>query len=507
MPYNAPTKIRRMRNVTDLLLISDVPRLSTIFTRLTEDRNIRLRVATSLERGGEELAAEKPGIVFVQSRLSGLSADILLMHLKKLLERKRCKFVLLYNHSQAGEGNVSAYHGKLDISQDDGELLEAVKDLISSLLSKVKKTAEQPALTIRDISEITPAELEVQRFEMQSEEIPFTTTVHQEVSEPLEPPEPEVLVPAPAPEPVVPPHTQDLVEQGITYEAPRKRLSVYSEFNSSFDTAVHDIPPVEQLTQQPKMIDHAWLREGLPPEQPEKKRSKRTTFLLWMVPVVALVIIVTMLQHKRSQPPTASITPAPRAPVSAAPKIATAPPAAAVTPPVPSVLPVTPLPPAPVVVPAQGAKAAAEPKEKPVEKVVLSTSPEKPGEKGKTSSRPTTLPDFIPRNAQDKTYGTTNPGWERYKGHVTEFKVFRDGGTGAGIKAIQVVDRGGKGIPESFMKGVLKQLSNKAAFVKDTSEKKDGYEIQRGRVSENLSVVIYRDEQGGKLRGFVLTWL
>ena len=508
--------------MTDLLLISDVPRLSTIFTRLTEDRNIRLRVATSLEKGGEELAAEKPGIVFVQARLSGLSADILLMHLKKQLDRKRCKFVLLCNPTQAGEGNVGNYHGNLDISQDDEVLLDAIRDLNSALLSKVKKSVEQPALIIRDISAITPAELEVQRLETQLETIPFTADDYQEPSPPetLPPATPEMPEKSEMPEiseisetiemPVIPASPPPLSDQAITYEAPRTRLSVYSEFNSSFDTAVNEMPAAEPLSQQPKMQDHAWLHEDMTTAEPEKSRSKRTTFLLWLAPVIAVVIVVTMLQHKRTQPPTASITPAPRTPAAPAAKAAGTPPVlpaqsvATPTPPAQTALPVTVLPPAPVIQPAQPAKVSVEPEKKPVEKVVLSTTPEKPVEKEKTATRPTTLPDFIPRNAQDKTYGTTNPGWERYKGRVTEFKVFRDGGA---IKAIQVVDRGGKGIPESFMKGVLKQLSGKPVFVRDTSEKKDGYEIQRGRISENLTVVIYRDEQNGKLRGFVLTWL
>jgi hypothetical protein len=43
-------------------------------------------------------------------------------------------------------------------------------------------------------------------------------------------------------------------------------------------------------------------------------------------------------------------------------------------------------------------------------------------------------------------------------------------------------------------------------FKTETSEKKEGYEIQRGKVADNIKVVYYRDENGGKLRAFVLTW-
>jgi hypothetical protein len=113
------------------------------------------------------------------------------------------------------------------------------------------------------------------------------------------------------------------------------------------------------------------------------------------------------------------------------------------------------------------------------------------------------LPDFIPRYAKDKAYAQSNPGWERYRGQVTEFKVFREG---TFIKAIQIIDHGGDGVPESFMKAALRQVSKNPVFVVESSEKKEGYEIQRGRVSENLKVMYYRDDQGGKLRAFVLTW-
>ena len=119
------------------------------------------------------------------------------------------------------------------------------------------------------------------------------------------------------------------------------------------------------------------------------------------------------------------------------------------------------------------------------------------------SQRLTALPDFVPRSRLDKRYSRAHPGWERYRGRYTEFKIHHENDT---IKMIQVIDRGGQGVPESFMKGVLRQISKKPVFIMNSSEKKDGYEIQRGQVAENLSIVYYRDEKGGKLRAFTVTW-
>jgi len=81
--------------------------------------------------------------------------------------------------------------------------------------------------------------------------------------------------------------------------------------------------------------------------------------------------------------------------------------------------------------------------------------------------------------------------------------VYRDG---ASIKAIQVIDRGGEGVPESFMKAALHQVTKKPSLAIESTEKKEGYEIQRGQVAENIKVVYYRDEQKNKLRAFVITW-
>jgi hypothetical protein len=139
------------------------------------------------------------------------------------------------------------------------------------------------------------------------------------------------------------------------------------------------------------------------------------------------------------------------------------------------------------------------------DKAVITAIAENIGAKVATpkSARPATLPDFIPRYGLDKQYGKANPGWELYRGQVTEFKVLREA---QNIKAIQVIDHGGQGVPESFMKGVLRQVAKNPVFAVETSEKKEGYEIQRGNITENLKVVYYRDEQGGKLRAFVMTW-
>jgi hypothetical protein len=460
--------------VTDLLLITDVPRLRKIFSKLSDNRDLHLRIANNLEKGAEELTAEKPTIIFVQTHLSGLSAEIILMHLKKQLGRKRSRFVLLATPAQATSETIRLYQGHIDTSLEDDALLNCIKNQIASLLAKgPKKTVEEAVLP-----EMAPAESLQLHTETQVEQVPAitvplqdaatnTTTYHEEPS---------------------------LVDQGLTY-APRPRMSVYSEFNSSFDSAVNDMQPSATLAEAVPEQTHTWDNNEIKTIEQASLRSKRASFLLWLAPVIIAAVVFTFLQTRRTTPtsPGSAQQSAPagseRMPApQKQPSDSTVVPGKAQLPEVP--------------------KSAVGPESALSDKAVLSAIAENRGNKGQAkvpsgSSRPTALPDFIPRYAIDRAYAKSNPGWERYRGQVTEFKVFREGNS---IKAIQVIDHGGDGVPESFMKAALRQVSKNPVFVTESSEKKEGYEIQRGRVSENLKVMYYRDDQGRKLRAFVLTW-
>lgn len=478
IPYNSRILCKGFA-VSNLLLITDVARLRRIFARLTEDKNIRLRVVNNLEKGGEEIAIEKPDVVFVQTHLSGLSSDILIMHLKKQLGRKRSRFVLLASPTQINDAALKPYQGWLDTSAEDGQLLADLQLLLTTLLSKPKKN-EEPAppeqlpatdFTPQPVSNAESSALLVHQLEPE-------TALPQQVDTRLQFP---VAVPD-SPEPT-------LEEQGVTY-APRQRLKVYSEFNSSFDSAVSNAPDAESLEQATPVTSHEWDAEDIETIETKPARSKKGTFLLWLIPVVLAVVAITFFQQRApdTKPQPVSAKAAPLTPPPASPATAPAKP------------------------PTDAAASPATPQgqDKLSDKAVLTSIAENQGPKSPAAvaatpaaGRLTNIPDFIPGYGFDKKYGIANPGWELYKGQVTEFKVLREART---IKAIQVIDRGGEGVPESFMKGVLRQVAKNPSFSAAASEKKDGYEIKRGKVSENINIVYYRDEDGGKLRAFVLTW-
>lgn len=463
--------------MTDLLLITDVPRLRKIFSRLSDNKDIRLRICNNLEKGGEELAAEKPGIVFVQTHLSGLSAEIILMHLKKQLGRKRSRFVLLSTRAQAGSETMRLYQGHIDTSLDDEALLKCIKELNAELLTKGTKKVVAETVAPPTV----PVEIQPPQTEAPAEIVPAVIAALPEADT----------------TPVVHPEEPSLVDQGLTY-APRPRMAVYSEFNSSFDSAVSNMKPTTSLDEAVPEQHHDWNNLEIETITPSSSRSKQAMFLLWLTPVVVAVIAITMMQHRQTTPASSNttLTPQSASTSSAKPQIPTA----------QKQQPVTALAPAQTL-PQAVPKPTTEPDLASSDKAVLTAIAENRSNKDKTKSpvagRLSALPDFIPRSALDKAYSTANPGWERYKGYVTEFKVYREG---TSIKAIQVIDRGGKGVPESFMRAALRQVSKNPTFVLESTEKKEGYEIQRGRAAENLKVMYYRDDQGGKLRAFVLTW-
>ncbi|MHB8121737.1 MAG: hypothetical protein ACYDG4_06235 [Desulfuromonadaceae bacterium] len=445
--------------MSNILLITDVARLRKIFSRLAEDKNIRLRVVNNLEKGGEEITIEKPDVVFVQTHLSGLSAEILLMHLKKQLGRRRSRFVLLASPGETSDAILKPYQGWLDTSAEDGPLLSELQHLLVTLLSKAKKSAEPEP----------PAQEASTTFMPQAVSSEESSALLAPLAASEEAPEQQAGTELQNPVAVPGSGEPSLEEQGITY-APRQRLSVYSEFTSSFDNAVSSTPEPETLEQAAPMAAHEWDAEDIDTTEAKPIRSKRTAFLLWLAPVIIAVVALTYIQQQKAAPkPEMVKTPALTS---------------AATPAVP------------------------KDQDSLSDKAVLNAIAENRGAKSPppvapSAARPVTLPDFIPRSGRDKQFSAANPGWERYKGRVTEFKILREA---QAIRAIQVIDRGGQGVPESFMKGALQQVAKNPSFAIDTFEKKEGYLIQRGHIAENIKVVYYRDEDGGKLRAFVMTW-
>ncbi len=443
--------------VNNLLLITDVARLQTIFSRLTEDNNFCLRIVNDLEKGGEEIAIEKPDVVFVQTHLSGLSADILLMHLKKQLGRKRARFVLLTSPGQTNDAILKLYHGWLNTSDEDDQLFAELKEILETLLNKPKIGDDSYSDDFIVTTDSRPRQLSA------------SATIGSDLS---------------------------MEEQGLTYAPPRRLKN--PELSNPFDSAVSSALKQEPLEQAKPTKGLAWNYERINPPTP----SKRSMFLLWLIPVIIIMAAITYFQKKSPSKPTAAVPDtAPMAGEKSA---------AAVAPPKPA---------APA--PEKASGSAKEPAVKGVSPIAISEQdrvldkdmletltgkkdpPPPPPAVVSIAPELTVLPRFIPVYGLDKNYTAAHPGWELYEEKGTEFKVRKEAQK---IKIIQVVDRGLSGLSEPFLKRAFGQLAKNPSFSVYTSEKIDGFKIQRGRMAENVKVVYYREVKTGVLRAFALTW-
>ena len=438
--------------MVDLLLITDLPRVIRIFSQLEEEAGINLRIATSLDSVAREIEQDKPAIIFLQSHLSGFSADILLMHLKKLLGRKRCRFVLLTSADQAADEIIQQFNACIDTALDDLELSAAAIQTISLQIHKSKAYPDHADLGAELLD--TPPEETVQPKQYTSQ---FSPTDNAVLPAAAKPSDAETTPPPPA----VAKGEPSLEEQGVVY-TPKRKLSVYSEFTSSFDTAVEKINPASQETDHDNWEELAELSE-------EKQRFNIPKAVKWALPLLAIVTLATYFQHSCSGNKNDEIVEPAVKPENVA------------------------------------ATALQQAQQKAATKEAAVPTPVPPPAAPKLAKELDDIPEFITSGTQlDKSYAKAHPGWQRHRSEKREYKLYREGKK---VRAIQIIDRSGKGLSEVFLNGILGKWLSAPAFVMESSEKKDGYEIQRGSFATNLKAVYYRDNAGGgKLNAIVFTW-
>ena len=261
--------------------------------------------------------------------------------------------------------------------------------------------------------------------------------------------------------------TDGILSEAGTYELPKRPgLKIISDFSKQLDTNAVDFKPIpappSYREQELSVKDLHRIPHLIDDDDNPQPWYRRTGVLLVMTTLV-VVVAVSLYQNRTLKQDTNKI---------AAPDAHTAPKAA------------------PATVPATSAP-----------EMITNTTRQPLGSHGE--GRPRTLPGFIPKEGLDQSYSKDNPGWDSYRGQTSEYRVFRE--KNGAIKAIQVIDRSGAGIQETFYTSVLKELAGAAAMRPTSSEIKEGYEIRHGEVA-GLQLVQYRDAQGGRMRGFVITW-
>jgi hypothetical protein len=110
------------------------------------------------------------------------------------------------------------------------------------------------------------------------------------------------------------------------------------------------------------------------------------------------------------------------------------------------------------------------------------------------------LPSFIPLAGHDRSFAAKKPGWERYVGTDTEYRVFRSAGK---LKAVQVLATKGHVISESSLKTLMIELTGTGEFRIASLEQKLGFQVSRAKVTRNADLLIYRKKNA--IRAFVVS--
>jgi hypothetical protein len=429
--------------VVTILLIADQDRLEKLFDFVGDSPQIRFRVSRSLRQGIQDISEEPPVILFVQNHLSGLSGEIIARHLIEQAEGTKPKVVLF-----GDPGSSPACQAPIDACLDISRTNE---DLTADIIGIIAETSQQQAA-----SEPLPAMQPDETVEPAGEEAPVQATT--------EPPIPAT----------------DAVNDIYSREQSSAPSQAEATFDQKLKTVIQQSPEPVPLAEMEDTVSLSETSTGRAPagrrRQSGKAPAKDIKPRLWIglaaVAVVAIGTTVMLLSRSGAPPASSPKPPAPKA-IQQSIKNADTPPS-----------------PAPVAAPASTA-AQQQPSRD-------SNPVQAPPEAKRGLDR---LPGFIPKEGHDRSYGKDHPGWERYKGARTEFKVYSDG---TAIRAVQAIDRSGVGIPESFLSGALNQMTNSRDFTIEAKETQGKFRVEKGTASGGARLVVYRTVPKGSIRAFVV---
>lgn len=435
-----------------ILLIADQNRLERLFDFTKDYPQIDLRISRSLRQGIQDISERPPALLFIQNHLSGLSGEIIVRHLLAETAAGRPRVTLF---CEAGDSSVdNSLATALDVSLSDEELTSAIIGIIAG--SEAADGAIEAPLA-------------------PSAEMPVDTP---SAPLPSKEPEPESnLVELSGPSFI----SDSVATANDTSPSPPAATPFDQQLQSALEQAPQPVPltEIEEHLAEESAGHSATARHMASPASRQPKRQAsilRYRAALVGIAAAAIIGIGFFFVGSPNKPSTAPLAtlpkqatvkpPPPPVPANGGPTAkATPAPGSAAT--LPS--PPTPKAPAPTTQPATGGL--------------------------------TTLPAFIPRQRVDKTYAAKHPGWERYHGTRTEFRVYRTNGT---IKAIQAIDRSGLGIPESFMRGSLRQMTGDDRISVTDRQQSSGFLIEKGTVTSGARVVVYRNGPQRAVRAFVV---
>ena len=121
-----------------------------------------------------------------------------------------------------------------------------------------------------------------------------------------------------------------------------------------------------------------------------------------------------------------------------------------------------------------------------------------------TTKKCLSLPSCIPLGSPDNLFSSAHPGWRRYETDSFEYRVFSEI---RNVKAIQVIAKRGKNIPDDFFASFVNQITSDNRFtLKSTSVKGESI-VENGLLGNMAEVLKYRNKKDGTMIAFVVAVL
>jgi CheY-like chemotaxis protein len=516
--------------MTRVLVVTDNERVQSLFEDLQSNGILTLCTVSNLMQSDEQIANFCPDFTFVQSRISGLSGDIILRHLKKLLPPEGRTVLLALDPQDAAQGRKQGAR-IVELSESGEGLAQKITTVLEGGADQLrkKKTAGQAPGTRRARAAKKGDAAEIEAPVSDPSPLAGEGVVEQPLSATEsgreEAPEPDA---GPAPHPA---ETVDDAPSAAEADGVAPGVATFAEMMQRAEaTAVAGAGAVEdkvdagsrsdffQPTQPIRPLQDSLGSDGYEPEgwsggggRGPKHRSKPHP--LWTFPLVLIMILLPVLyllppEKKGAQPPE----PTPKNPAPKAARAPALPPQA----PVPVPVPVASLPIPTPTLPLNGrgdlhslrsisskpvaAIPAARPT--PASQAVPRQAPVTAQDPKQSGLRE--LPQFLRGVTLDHAYAKAHPGWQRYVGARAEYKLYQEGGL---YKALQVIALTGQTVPEDIMKKALQEFGGIDSYQVQSTERKQHFLVDHGRARGNLAVTVYRRINDRRVKGLVLYYM
>jgi hypothetical protein len=511
--------------MVNLLFISNNPKFYFIKNSLKPLLKVKIDIVGDFDLGLKNVFEKRPGMVFIQDQIAGVTGESVARHIQLLLGSGAPPFICMHDGNLNAKPIEGLYDYLIDLSQDNAKVLADIWSTIKVLLgptwekiyvpSKANKTVVKATLSvpeghrtdadklvddfISDMGDITPAPIaaispltELAVPDVSSEEpFSFTSSPQEQLAEIISEYEkehlsteavtfaagdvktktekiffpsglanPSALIepPAPLPESSKP----DLHKAAVVSESPLSvRVNSVPAVPAAPTVQESSAPIISGASERPQSspispADFRFERERREEDIAVEKsmrafeanyNSKTAARKRYQAVAVVLVLCLTGGWYLMKQKPHL----------------------------LQSVVKKT----APAIVPA----AATQPVT-PVPVVQKFAS---------SAQRPKTvvLPSFISLAGHDRSFASKKPGWERYVGTDSEFRVFHSAGK---LKAVQVLATKGHVISESKLKTILIELTGTGEYRITSLEQKSGFQVERATINRKADLLIYRNK-------------